>query len=77
MCENALSPVSMLMSSGRWERGSRRNNEQTHPQPYNLKGLLDDPVELHSINFLVSIGFGAHLMPFRIFMGVGFSCVYP
>jgi len=37
MCEKAPGPVSMLMSSGRWERGGWTNNEQTHQQPYNLK----------------------------------------
>lgn len=37
MCENAPGPVSMLMSSSRWERGGWTNNEQTHQQPYNLE----------------------------------------
>lgn len=44
MCENTPGPVSMLMSSGRWERGGWSNNEQTHQQPHNLKGPADPPV---------------------------------
>lgn len=44
MCENAPGPVSMLMSSSRWERGGWTNNEQTHQQPVNLKGQTDPPV---------------------------------
>lgn len=48
MCENAPGPVSMLMSSSRWERGDWTNNEQTHQQSHNLKTQTDPPVGLVS-----------------------------
>lgn len=47
MRENTPGPLSMLMSSSRWERGGRTNNEQTHQQPRSPE-TLSEPVFPHT-----------------------------